>query len=687
LLPDLTVLIALLLGLVSMEDSPADPSRALLGSACCLLIGGALSRLALRRGLRALSEDENLLAEASMRWTTIWPFAAWMAAIYFFHWGAWVSTTVPRTWWLMPYVVLFVPGLATFCVGWASRVRLEARLIERRGGVPVVRTSAEGIRRGLRRNGIVFLPVFALLALQDGIWIAGTLGVEPLRVFSLWQESSDLLNIAIMFGLVFLALPIIPGLIARALHAKPLPAGPVRTLLERAAADIGLRYGEIMLWPTGGRIVNAMVVGFTPRTRRIILTDGLIGALPADELLAVFFHEAGHAKRHHLTLFLLLFLAFSLLVFAATAPLMALGIPPWMLIMLQLAVIWFVILGWVSRRFERESDIFGAEHAAILDPHAPPVPMPGLPLPLPRGAALMVRALERVRAISGHAGGHRHGTIEERIAFVAHHAIDPDLRQAHKRACRGLKVGIALALVAGVVASAWSLPTEIARGEAHVMEADALRDYEAAWMLEHARTQPEVARAPARWRQAYEHLLAAARRLEGHDDVLSRSRRARDLFNAADTALHGLRDHVAARKLFTTALEQLEDLDVKGPGGVLMQFQAHIDLGRLEAWAAVEHPTERGPDFKATLEHLASARALLRERIEGAEGVATPDDLLDERLRLLRGTYDGARGETEVAREALRKLAQLAGSDARQRSPRLEIAEDARAELERLRGQ
>ena len=62
-----------------------------------------------------------------------------------------------------------------------------------------------------------------------------------------------------------------------------------------------------MLWPTNGTIINAMVVGFTPGTRRIFLTDKIIQDLPEDELMAVFFHEAGHAKHHHLPLLLMLF--------------------------------------------------------------------------------------------------------------------------------------------------------------------------------------------------------------------------------------------------------------------------------------------------------------------------------------------------------------------------------------------
>ncbi len=684
MLPDLTVLIALLLGLATLEGSPADPARALLGSVACVLIGCALSRMAFARGASAMADDDDLAAEASMRWTTLWPFVAWVAAIFFFQWGSWVNVSVPRMWWIARFAVLLMPAVVLFCVGWYGRAQLEAKLLKGRGLTASVLTGRDGVRRGLRKNGIVFIPIFLIIALTEGIWLAGALGVESLRIFSLWQEASGLLTFGVMFGIIILALPAIPWLMARALHAKPLAPGRIRSVLEEASKTIGLRYADICVWPTGERVINAMVVGFTGGTRRIILTDGILKAMPEDELLAVFFHEAGHAKRHHLTQFLLLFFSLSLLVYAADSPLTALGVPPWALTAMHLAVIWFVILGWFSRRFERESDIYGAEHAAVLQPDAPAIPVPGLPRPLPRGAALMMRALERVRALAGHSGGHRHGTIEDRIAFVAHHAIDPGARLAHERSRRTLMFIVAAVLACAIGVTALALPTEVARAEAHVMFSDAIRDYKAAWSLEHARESADVAKAPARWKVAYSGFLAAWERLEGQDDLLARSQRVDSVYNAGDTALRGLKDPAAAHKHLTEALAQIKAIDAEGSMWALLRFHAHIDLGRISAWNAVANPTERGPDFKTTLEHLADARTLLRERLDSAEDLGTQRELLDERLRLLQATYDGARGETAVARKALEQLAQLGVPGARTYSTREEIASDARAELARL---
>lgn len=683
MLPDLTVLVALLVGLGALQGSPAEPLRALVGSICCFLVGGALSRMALTRGEAALQEGDELVAEAKMRSITLWPFLAWIGAIYVFEWGSWVHATVPQTWWITRYIVLFAPGLAVFATAWGGRAILEGALIRRRGGVPAVRTARDGVRRGLRRNGIVFIPLAIVIALTDGLWLAGHLGVESLRVFSLWREASGLLDIGIMFGLIVLALPIIPAIFAKALHAEPLAPGRTRTVLETAAEKIGLRYKNIMVWRTGGRIYNAMVVGFTGRTRLIFMTDALLAALPEDELLAVFFHEAGHAKKHHLQLFIVLFFSLSLLFYAATGPLQALGVPPWLQVLMQLAAIWFLILGWVSRRFERESDIYGSEHAAVLDPDAPPTPVPGLPRPLPRGAAMMVAALERIRAIVGYSGSHRHGSVEDRITYVAHHAIDPGTRLAHTRAMRGVKLGILLAFVAAIAVTLLRVPDEVAHAESHVLASNALRDYEAAWDLDHARTVPETEQAPARWRRAYDGFASAVKRLEGVDDFWARASLVQHSFNAGDTALHGMRDPKAARPWFEAALRLADEMDPQAESWVRLRFAVHIELGRIKAWDAEANPGENGPDFGETLEHLKEARSLAQLDAQ-QRGVA--DTLLDERLRLLQATYDGARGEYSLARRALEQLAQIGSKGSDEHNARKELAEDARRELERLKG-
>ena len=117
-----------------------------------------------------------------------------------------------------------------------------------------------------------------------------------------------LLALGVMFVLLaLLSLPAADRHPARAAHRASARPGPLRDRLERHAAALKLRYRDLLVWKTKGGVLNAMVIGFTPRTRLIFLTDALLRRLPEEEVLAVFSHEAGHAKRHHLPLFLVLF--------------------------------------------------------------------------------------------------------------------------------------------------------------------------------------------------------------------------------------------------------------------------------------------------------------------------------------------------------------------------------------------
>src|SRR5581483_9722513 len=89
-----------------------------------------------------------------------------------------------------------------------------------------------------------------------------------------------------------------------ALGLKPLPAGPLRSRLEGTARRLGFRCNDILVWGTHGGVANAMVAGVVPWLRYVILTDRLMTELTPDEIEAVFGHEMGHAKHHHMLLYL-----------------------------------------------------------------------------------------------------------------------------------------------------------------------------------------------------------------------------------------------------------------------------------------------------------------------------------------------------------------------------------------------
>lgn len=695
MLPDLTVLLALLLGLSSLFGAPADPWLTVLGTVGSVALALLMARATSVRGQLALAEGgEAALAEAALRWISTWALLGWFGCLFTFDWGAWVNAFVPRTLWLGRVAVLLLPAFVLWGGAWWLRAPLEAGLARRRGALTPPPVGWPAVVRGLRRNAVAFLPLFVILGAIEGVWVLGALGVAPLAVAARWIEAMELLNLGAVIAVVLLTLPLVPWLMARMLRARPLPPGRLRALLERGAASLGLRYREILLWPTGGRVYNAMVVGVTNRSRRIFFTDALLGALSEDEILAVFFHEAGHARRRHLELYLLLFFALALLLHAASGPLAALGIPPFLVLAAHLALIWFVLLGSVSRRFEREADVFGARHASFLDPEAPPVPYPGLPVLLPRGTALMMSALDRLRHILGPMPSHRHGTPESRIGFLASLATNPETRRRWRRELRRLRGAIVATVAAALVATALVLPGEAAVARAQLAIDDGHAAYDRAFDLEHPRTHPEadhpVESPEARrlWETAHAAFSRAAAELEGQRGERERLLRLVTLADRADTALHGLRDEERARAEFTEVLAFAEGLDADHSLVAQVRFQALIELGRLAAWRLDRGGAEATAALAEAERRLAEAQDLRIVRLADDPGIPPGRrSWMQERVNLLRATLryrlaaqdPEAASERRVARTLLEELAR-----GPQPGPEwVELRDDARRELRR----
>jgi hypothetical protein len=395
-----------------------------------------------------------------------------------------------------------------------------------------------------------------------------------------------------------------------------------------------LRFRELVVWRTGGKVLNAMVVGLTGRTRVIFVTDGLVERLPTEEVLAVFAHEAGHAKRHHLPLYLVLFFALALLFDSVAGVLFAAGVPEELMLAVYLGLLWFGLIGWLSRKFEREADVYGSDHAAVAIPDPGPVVLPGLTRALPYGASLMVRALDRIARLTGHTTSFRHGSIEDRIRYVAAYASDGEVRQAFRRQRRRLYAGIAALGVAAVGVAALQLPGEIRFADAQIRFDDAARIEREARAIRSERG-PEAARD--RYRDLLRTYVEAERALGDAGDGRTRALRQAVVHEQADVALRGLGDRVFARR----ALERVVAMGRVSTLSQRLLFHAHVDLGRIAAGAG---------DTAAAREHLDRARAL-RPDPAGAEG-----ELLRARVALLQAVVEAREGvltgRPEVERHA-----------------------------------
>jgi Zn-dependent protease with chaperone function len=274
-----------------------------------------------------------------------------------------------------------------------------------------------------------------------------------------------------IYGLLAGVILCFPWLMRLALGLKPLPDGALRQRLQATARRLNFRCSNLLLWNTRGGVANAMVAGILPWVRYVVLTDRLVSELAPEEVEAVFGHEVGHIKHHHM-LFYLAFILISLSALGlaanfvpqldeifrnhddwATLPLVAV-----------LGTYIFVVFGFLSRRCERQADIYGCrtmscgrrdcsghEDSAVLLPRGQ-----GL---CPTGIRTFIEALEKVVRLNGISRNRpgllqswQHSTPASRIEFLQRILADPALEPRFQSTVGRVKWTVVLVLAAILLA-------------------------------------------------------------------------------------------------------------------------------------------------------------------------------------------------------------------------------------------
>jgi Zn-dependent protease with chaperone function len=265
------------------------------------------------------------------------------------------------------------------------------------------------------------LPVAVYAAISSAVGQSERLRVE-IEEIGVWHAGFG----AALLGLLVLTLPF---LLAWALDTTRVPEGPLRSLLAEVARAAGFRAREILVWNTGGNMANAAIVGLGPRTRIVLFSDALLAQLDARELCAVYAHEIAHARAHHVPIFVAWVLAFFL-----GGDLLAQALFPhseWLAGALLLGSMgaWFLLFGWLSRRYELEADLYAI--ALLGDTGA------------------MVSALERVGGGLRDVASWRHFSTARRVEFLERAAREPALARGFRaRLRRWSQAGLLLFLVA-----------------------------------------------------------------------------------------------------------------------------------------------------------------------------------------------------------------------------------------------
>jgi len=285
-----------------------------------------------------------------------------------------------------------------------------------------------------------------------------------------WAEPVELAALGI--GILVIS----PVFIRLAWPTHPLPAGPLRDRLEAIADRAGFRCADILVWDTDQMMVNACVTGVLPRFRYVLLSDALIETLTPLELAAVFGHEVGHVAHRHLPFFLFFFVGclalltmvsglftdlgnrLAALLGLETGTLaMAPGIIEALIALACVGAFVWVVFGQLSRRFERQADIFGCKVVSRELPGGNPPPDPDLDSNpevdsasstwsiCPAGVRIFSGALASVahqNGIDAGARSWRHGSIASRIAFLQKLALAPEREPAFQKRVLRFRLGL-----------------------------------------------------------------------------------------------------------------------------------------------------------------------------------------------------------------------------------------------------
>ncbi len=246
-------------------------------------------------------------------------------------------------------------------------------------------------------------------------------------------------------GLLFL---LAPALVVSIWRTRPLPAGELRGRLEQTCRRLGLRYRRILLWDTGGVIVNAGVMGVVRPLRYVLLSDALLARLDEDSVEAIFAHEAGHVLYHHIP-YMIAFTVGLLMLCGAVADVAAgaLGLDytgARLLALVIAAGTWGWLFGPLSRRFERQADVFGAVGAS------------GGGELTALGTGIFGNSLMQVARFNGippTRRNYRHGSIQRRVNYLVELLASTAGREKLDRQIRLIKLGILVLLAGGIVAT------------------------------------------------------------------------------------------------------------------------------------------------------------------------------------------------------------------------------------------
>lgn len=459
-----------------------------------------------RRVLRKLDADPEHPGDAHYRYIHSLQFTQWGLGLA--HGGLltateWQNITrdlpVVGDWVLAPSTIAIIPFLIAVVLVWIAfypaeraikQVSLEVHLMRGKPVRPVGDVVAYLINN--LRHQVLFILIPMLL-----IMLARDLVQQNARAIKEFAQGYDAITDVIIGSSALLIALITPEILRHVWLTQRLPIGALRDRLLILSQQIGVRCREILVWKAGGAIVNAAVMGVVAPLRYVLITEAMLEQLDDRKIEAVYGHEVGHVKRWHI-IYLLLFAAISgsLLTIFSVRSQADMSSQTYQITAVILGGIlfakWSLLFGWISRRFERQADIYGVRtlmltglechspcriHGEPTNPPTPPKPLEPKKIlektaPLCKTAAEYYGAtLNQVAILNGippEAHSWRHGSIADRGRMVEALATDPEALRRFERSVLRMKAVVAvLALAAlswtAVELQVWELATVMLR--------------------------------------------------------------------------------------------------------------------------------------------------------------------------------------------------------------------------------
>ncbi|MEM1354189.1 MAG: M48 family metallopeptidase [Planctomycetota bacterium] len=329
-------------------------------------------------------------------------------------------------------LLLLLPTLLLVVFGWWAYYPIDRRMRE----------------AGLLRRADEGLPVYPIWGRRQFV-VAQVrhqmlLLLIPLALIMVWSEAVVLLGpshrgllsrtqAAWATPIGSLTIFLFAPLVVRYLwDTVPLPDGEVRSRMIDLCRSQKVKVRELLLWRTGGGMVNAAVAGLIAPVRYILLSDALLDQVDRRAIEGVMAHELAHARKHHIFWMLLVLIVTLGLTEQATIGVLFLversaspwDTSPWLTYLRDPDVQTFIIagptfaltllvFGWVSRRVERQADVFAARYLSQTA-EQPAQDEVGKPAFDAESVGAMVRALQRVADLNHIPVGRRswrHGSI------------------------------------------------------------------------------------------------------------------------------------------------------------------------------------------------------------------------------------------------------------------------------------